>query len=168
MPDESKWRKRSNASRVGSIKLIELQAEVKKRQSKLATLIGSDVLQGTETQLEMIPHVQSWFPDLEWKLATPWSRGFKIALKSKPQQTNWNQRGLQIKVTRTELVPQLNAVVGAYLAALNGNYQLGKSFVDQFNNGPGYLAGLQYEMPRWSTGGSIALSRSPPPLPTAQ
>ncbi len=129
--------------------LIELQAEVKKQQSRLAALIGSEVLSGAETQLEMIPHGTLWFPDVEWDLRDAVVQGLQYRPEVKAAAKELESAALQIKVTRTELVPQINAVVETYLAALNGDFQMGQSFVDQFSEGgPGYAAGLQYEMPR--------------------
>lgn len=54
---------------------------------------------------------------------------------------------LAIKVSRNELLPQLNAVVSGYLAALNGRNNMGQSYIDQFIEVPGVSGGLVYERP---------------------
>lgn len=55
---------------------------------------------------------------------------------------------LDVRVTRNQLLPQLNAVVDTYVAGLNGNSDIGQSLVDQFSEGqPGFSAGVQFDMP---------------------
>ena len=129
--------------------LIELQAELKKQQSRLATLIGSDLLNGAESQLEMIPHGTLWYPDVDWSLRDAVVQGLQNRPEVKAAANELESAALRIEVTRTELVPQINAVLETYLAALNGNSEIGQSFVDQFSEGgPGFALGFQYEMPR--------------------
>ena len=59
----------------------------------------------------------------------------------------------EIRVSRHELKPQLDAVFAGYLAGLNGNNRVLDSFGDQFaGQWPGFSGGLNFEMPRHRRG----------------
>mgnify|MGYP002623249357 FL=1 len=52
------------------------------------------------------------------------------------------------KVSRHELLPQLNLVIESYLDGIRGDYNIGGAFDDQFNAGrPSYTVGLEMEAP---------------------
>ena len=128
--------------------LIILQAEVQKRQTRLATLIGSEQLLGTHAALELIPVQSPVFPHQNWQLRDVMVQALENRPEIKSATSQLESAALAIQVTRTELVPQLNAVVNASLAALNGNDRVARSFFDEFRFSPGINAGLEYEMPR--------------------
>ena len=128
--------------------LLVLEAELSKRQMRLATLIGSDKLFGAESKLEMIPQRLEIFPSQDWELRDATVQALENRPDVRAAGVRLESSALAVKVTRTELVPQLNAVVNASLAALNGDNDFGASFLDQFSGiVPGFTAGLQYEMP---------------------
>ncbi len=130
-------------------RLIEVQAELGKQQARLATLIGSDLLSTSASQLEMIPVAATSFPDIEWNLRDAVAQGLTYRPEIRAATNELESAALEIQVTRAELAPQVNAVLDTYLASLNGDYQMGQSFVDQFSeSGPGIKAGLEFEMPR--------------------
>ncbi|NND99920.1 MAG: TolC family protein [Pirellulaceae bacterium] len=128
--------------------LVVIDADVKKRQTRLATLIGSDVLCGAESRLELIPQELPIFPDQRWDVRDVMVQTLENRPEIKSATSQLEAAGLAIRVTRTELVPQLNAVVNASLSSLNGDYRVARSWTDQFSGiTPGFSAGLQYEMP---------------------
>ena len=56
---------------------------------------------------------------------------------------------VKLNVAENELRPTLNIVTDAYVRGLNGQYDIGNSFGDQFSNGrPAYSGGLEYQRPR--------------------
>jgi outer membrane protein TolC len=128
--------------------LVTLDAEVLKRQTRLATLIGAEELSGASARLELIPLETPVFPDQQWELRDVVLQALENRPEVKAATSELEAAALAIRVTRTELVPQLNAVINASLASLNGENRFGESFLDQFSGiGPGFSAGLQYEMP---------------------
>jgi outer membrane protein TolC len=55
---------------------------------------------------------------------------------------------VRLNISKNELRPNLDLVLEAYLTGLQGNYDIGQAFTDQFTRGaPGYTAGLVYEYP---------------------
>ncbi len=128
--------------------LVSLDAEVLKRQTRLATLIGAEELSGASARLELIPLETPVFPDQQWELRDVVLQALENRPEVKAATSELESAALAIRVTRTELVPQLNAVINASLASLNGDNRFGESFLEQFSGiGPGFSAALQYEMP---------------------
>ncbi len=55
---------------------------------------------------------------------------------------------VRLKVAENELRPTLNLVMEGYARGLNGDYNIGSSFGDQFSQGsPSYSAGMTYQRP---------------------
>lgn len=55
---------------------------------------------------------------------------------------------VRLKVAENELRPTLNLVMEGYARGLNGDYNVGSSFGDQFSQGaPSYSAGMSYQRP---------------------
>ncbi|QDT11678.1 TolC family protein [Planctomycetes bacterium K23_9] len=128
--------------------LVVLDAEVRKRQVRLATLIGSDALCGAGSALELIPQETPVFPDQDWDVRDVLVKTLENRPEIRSATAELEAAALAVRVTRTELVPQLNAVINASLSSLNGDNRIDRSFFDQFSGiGPGFSAGLQYEMP---------------------
>ena len=127
---------------------LVLQAEIRKQQARLAALVGSQTLLGTEGTVEMIPLESPEFPDIELDLHDALVQGIENRPEVRAATAELESAALGIRVTRAELKPQLTAVVDAYLAGLNGNNRAQRSFLDQFTTGgPGMAAGLTYDMP---------------------
>lgn len=56
--------------------------------------------------------------------------------------------GLDVSITRNELMPRLNAVIDAYLSGLSDGNNIGQSFLNQYTvGGPGVTAALTYNLP---------------------
>ena len=129
-------------------RLVQLEAEIAKQQVELASLVGARELSESNGTLEMIPHQAMIFPPLTIDLHDAVLQGLENRPEIRAAASELESAALSIRVTRAELVPQLNAVVNTYLAGLRGNNKLIESIGDQFSEGaPGVTAGLVYEMP---------------------
>jgi outer membrane protein TolC len=54
-------------------------------------------------------------------------------------------------MAKNELLPVLDVVLETYLTGLQGDYNIGQSFADQFSRGePSYTAGLIFEVPLYN------------------
>ena len=128
--------------------LIGFEADLKKQQTRLATLIGSETLAGVESDLELIPANAPEIPNLTWSLRDAVAQ----ALENRPEVRAATHQvalsALELRVTRAELTPQLNWVFNGYLSQLNGASRVARSFAEQFDNAPGVSTGLEFEMPR--------------------
>ncbi|TWU43041.1 Outer membrane efflux protein [Novipirellula aureliae] len=138
--------------------VIEAEAQVRRQQARLAMLVGSEALAEAESRVEMIP--------TDLPLAEPFVYDLRsavlVGLKKRPEVRaaagQLESAALALRISRNQLLPQLDAVIDGYLAGLNGNYAIFRSFSDQFSNlQPGISAGLQYELPR---GNRFARSRN--------
>lgn len=128
--------------------LLSIEAELRKQQSRLAVAIGSDALLSGTGELEMIPVRPIQFPEMTWNVRDCVARALEYRPEIRAATHELELSSLEMTVTRAELVPQLNAVFNGYLSALNGESQVGRSLIEQFENGPGVSAALEYEMPR--------------------
>lgn len=130
-------------------RLVQLEAEVRKQQTRLASLVGTDVLFDATGGLELIPNESPNCIPIDMDLRTAVQRGLQNRPEIRAATKQLESAALTIRVTRTELEPQLNAVLDAYLAGLTGGYDVLESFGNQFTaGGPGIAAGLEYELPR--------------------
>ncbi|MGV3484841.1 MAG: TolC family protein [Planctomycetaceae bacterium] len=126
--------------------LLDRERELKNLQTELATLVGSPALR-PGNPLEMIPlSAPSCVPiDINVHDAVVNAMTHRSEIRSAALELE--SASLAISVTRNELLPQLDAVVGGYLAALNGANDVSRSFGDQFSSRPGFNGGLMYELP---------------------
>ncbi len=130
-------------------RLVQIQAEVLKQQTRLASLVGSDVLLDAAGLTELIPNEIPKFAPVNLELRSAVQQGIEHRPEIRAATGQLEAAALSIRVTRAELVPRLNAVLGAYLAGLNGGYGVAQSFGNQFTTGgPGITAALEYETPR--------------------
>ncbi|TWT50165.1 Outer membrane efflux protein [Rubripirellula amarantea] len=138
-------------------RVLRLEGEVRKTQSRLALLVGAEELAGAVGSLELIPVNQPMIPEIDVELKTAVQTGLENRPEVKAAASQLESAALSIRVTRTELEPQLNAVFDTYLAGLTGQYNAAEAFTNQFSTGgPGISAGLSYELPR---GRRLAKSR---------
>ncbi|TWU06484.1 TolC family protein [Stieleria varia] len=127
--------------------MLVLEAELKKQQSRLAAAVGSNALLSADMELEMIPVRPSMFPETNWTLRDCVARALENRPEVRAATHELESAALETRVTRAELTPQLNAVFNGYLSALNGESQVFRSFVEQFEAAPGLSARLEYELP---------------------
>ncbi len=138
---------------------IELLAEVLMGQSRIASLTGSTSLQGQggleggelrgeAFGLEMIPIYMPHPPDIEIRLADAVLSGIENRPEIRAAASELEAAAVGISVSRNQLLPQIDAVVEAYLAGLRGDSRIGQSYIGQFSDsGPGFAAGIQYDLP---------------------
>jgi outer membrane protein TolC len=127
--------------------LMLLERDLLNLQTNLAALVSSDSLRPGQL-LEMIPlGTPDCVPiDIDVRDAVITAVSLRPEVRS--AAIDLESAALEVSVTRNELLPQLDAVVGGYLAGLNGENDVTRSFGDQFaDSRPGINAGLQYEMP---------------------
>ena len=127
--------------------IIRLEAEVVQQQSRLAVLVGSDALLETNDGLELIPTELAKFSDTQWALRDAVAQAMEYRPEIRAATHELSLAALQIRVSRVELEPQLNAVFNGVLSQLNGGSRIAKSFIEQFENAPTISAGLEYELP---------------------
>ncbi len=126
---------------------IEIEAELQRLQVRLRTLVGSPELTALNQSVEMIPLANPAIPKDDIDLKDAIVRGLEYRPDIQAATQELAAAGLGINVTRNELKPQLDAVFDAYLSGLRGNNRFFQAFGDQFTEGPGLTATLQYSLP---------------------
>ncbi|HEX9853561.1 MAG TPA: TolC family protein [Woeseiaceae bacterium] len=86
------------------------------------------------------------------------------ALKNRPEIDEAMQEiqaaGVRLDMAQNELLPVLDLVLETYVTGLQGGFDIGQSFTDQFSVGePGYTAGFVFEVPLHNRAASARLSR---------
>ena len=135
------------------------ELSVRNQETRLWALTGAAELHA-QSGSELIPQA---LPSLE--LPTP-DRGVSIqeALVQRPEVTVTLQR-IRAAQTRTqvavhELMPTLNLALQAYAHGLDGGFNVGQSWVNQFATGaPGYTAGVYFEAPLGNAAAQARLRR---------
>ncbi len=127
---------------------IALEAELKKQAALLAALVGSETLRGSVSDLELIPLAEPVVPQDHWGLRDAVAQALQNRPEVRAATHELELSALELRVTRVELEPQLNWVFNGYLAQLNGNSRVVRSFGEQFANAPGVSSGFEFEMPR--------------------
>jgi len=127
--------------------LIEKERELKNLQTQLVALVASDSLR-SESGLELIPLGVPSVVDVQLNLRDLVINAFSNRPDVRSAALDMESASLEISITRNELLPKLDAIVGGYLAGLNGRNDVARSLGDQFSQGrPGINAGLEYEVP---------------------
>jgi outer membrane protein TolC len=122
--------------------LMLLERDLLNLQTNLAALVSSDSLTarsiaGDDSERRR----RTVFRSIS-TCATPSSPPFHCDQKFAALRLNLESAALEVSVTRNELLPQLDAVVGGYLAGFNGENDVTRSFGDQFaDSRPGINAG---------------------------
>ncbi|WP_197169133.1 TolC family protein [Novipirellula galeiformis] len=129
--------------------IISAEANVRRQQARLAMLIGRQELMTAENGLEMIPLDPPLAASLQWTLRDAVLKGIENRPEVRAAAKELESAALSIRITRNQLLPELNAVFDAYLAGLTGNNASFRAFGKQFTEGgPGLSVALQYEMPQ--------------------
>jgi outer membrane protein TolC len=127
--------------------LILLERDLLNLQTTLAALVPSNSLRPGQ-RLEMIPLDSPTCLPIDVDVRDAVITAISLRPEVRSAAIDLESAALEVSVTRNELLPQLDAVVGGYLAGLNGENDFTRSLGDQFADGrPGFNAGLQYEMP---------------------
>ena len=126
--------------------VIDAQRTVRNQQVLLMQLVNSPTLT-PGAKLELIPNGMPFCSPLAIDPRDAILTGVNHRTDVRAAAMELESAALAIKVSRNELLPQLDAVVSGYLAALNGQNNIGQSLVDQFTDVPGVSGGLVYERP---------------------
>lgn len=127
-------------------RVVDAQRKVLNQQVLLMQLVNSPTLT-PGAKLELIPNGMPFCSPLAIDPRDAILTGVNHRTDVRAAAMELESAALAIKVSRNELLPQLDAVVSGYLAALNGQNNIGQSFVDQFTEVPGVSGGLFYERP---------------------
>ncbi len=123
------------------------QAQMVASEAKLRAAIGA-----TESSSELSKHLVPITLPADWKPNLDAQSELGLALNCHPQILANHARikaaKVRLKVAENELRPTLNLVMEGYARGLNGGYNVGSSFGDQFSQGsPSYSAGMTYQRP---------------------
>jgi outer membrane protein TolC len=127
--------------------LLAVERDLKNLQTELSALVPSPALRSGQN-IEMIPLGAPQCVPMEVDTRDAVITAISLRPEVRSAAIDLESAALELSVTRNELLPQLNAVVGGYLAGLNGENDVTRSFGDQFADGrPGVNAGITYELP---------------------
>ena len=129
-------------------RLLQIEAGIARQQTRLASLIGSELLQGESGGIEFVPKESPQFPRLNIDFADALLKGIENRPEVRAAVQDLESAGLAVNVTRAELDPELSAIVAGFVGGLDGNYGVFDAWTNQFTRGgPGVSAGVKYEMP---------------------
>lgn len=123
------------------------ESQVVAAEAKLRAAIGdTQQLFGTGANLRPATLPNDWRPAFQIEDELTQALSFHpdvLATQARIKSTK-----VKLQVVENELRPTLNLVMEGYLRGLNGNYNAGSSFGDQFSQGsPSYSAGVAYQRP---------------------
>lgn len=129
--------------------VIRHTTEVANAETKLRALINDPRLNAQPVELlpSKSPYHEAAEPNLvEW---------LTVALQQRPEVqqgfTEVRAAGVKADVSKNELLPVFNLLLGSYVYGLQGNSEIGDAWVSQFNQGrPTYWTGLQFEYPLYN------------------
>lgn len=132
---------------------------VRNQETRLWALTGAPELRHKH-EAELVPQAIPAF-DLP-----PIDRAASVqeAIQRRPEVTATLEKiqasQTRLQVATHELMPALNLALQAYAHGLNGNFDAGQAFGNQFTQGdPGYTAGLLFEMPLGNAAAHARLRR---------
>ena len=121
--------------------------EVRNAESRLRLLVNSPGLK-QNTVVELLP-VEA--PMSEY-LTVSMRGSVETALQNRPDIrraiTQMKETAVRLEVSKNELLPKLDLVLGTYVAGLRGRSQVDTAWTEQFTEGrPGYTVGLMLQYP---------------------
>ena len=138
--------------------VIRFGTEIANSETRLRALVNDPQLNAGQNELipVMTPYRETVVPNLADALTT--------ALQNRPEiQAAFAEvkaAGVRAGVTKNELLPELNWVLGTYVSGLQGDFDLGKSWINQFDTGrPTYWTGLQFEYPLGNRGPNARMTQ---------
>ena len=127
--------------------VIEMEATLRTQQARLAALVGSARFETNQARVEFIPDTAPQPSGTQLSLRDAMSQAFQYRGEIGAATEQVARAALQMRVSRVELEPQLNWIFNGYLAQLNGDREVLRSFGDQFTHEPGFSTGLEFELP---------------------
>ncbi len=121
--------------------------EVRNSESRLRLLVNSPGLKHS-TVVELLP-VEA--PMSEY-LTVSMRGSVETALQNRPDVrraiSQMKETAVRLEVSKNELLPKLDFVVGTYVAGLRGKSQIDTAWTNQFRDGrPGYTVGMMLQYP---------------------
>lgn len=121
--------------------------EVRNAESRLRLLVNSPGLK-LSTAVELLP-VEA--PMSEY-LTVSMRGSVETALQNRPDIrraiTQMKETAVRLEVSKNELLPRLDVVLGTYVAGLRGERQVDTAWTEQFRDGrPGYTVGVMFQYP---------------------
>lgn len=127
--------------------LLRAQYDVAGKQDAIRRVVNSPALEA-EFQLEFIPQDSPLTAPLDLNLQQALMTAFDNRPEIQASLKDIKAAAVQKYVAEVDLLPQLDVVLNTYVAGLAGEYDVGRSFNQQFTDGrPSYSIGLNYEMP---------------------
>jgi len=127
--------------------IVRANSNVRNTEARIRALVNDPNL-GSLERIELLP------TDAPAAHAVPidLQESLTVAMQLRPEITQAMRQiraaGVRMKMSQNELLPLLNVVLETYVSGLRGDYDVGQSFVDQFQRGePSYAVGLQLEAP---------------------
>lgn len=138
--------------------LQRAEFSVRNQETRLWALTSAPELRHTHGT-ELVPQAMPGF-DLP-----PIDRAASVqeAIQHRPEVTASLEKiqasQTRLQVATHELMPALNLALQAYAHGLDGNFDAGQAFGNQFTGDPGYTAGLLFEMPLGNAAAHARLRR---------
>jgi len=126
--------------------VLEAERIVMNNQILLIQSVGSPALTADEP-LELIPNGLPVCTPVNIPIREAVMTGMSNRPEIRSAALDLESGALAVAISRRDLLPKLDAVVSGYLAGLNGDYDIGRSFTDQFRNEPGASFGVVMERP---------------------
>ena len=127
--------------------LIRAITDIRNAEARLRSLVNSPEML-SQRDAELLP-VQ---PPLSVYVPVNMKEALVAALENRPEIDAAAQEidaaRVRLNVAKNELLPVLDLVLETYVSGLRGNFNVGRSWVDQFSVGePSYTAGFVFEVP---------------------
>ncbi len=140
-------------------RLIVARRELFDQQTTLRNLVNGPQFDESRTT-EFVPTETPQTTNLQIDV----DEAFAMAMNHRPEVTrsirNIRSGSVRYRVAENELLPQLNLVMQTFASGLQGDFELGDAFEDQFRAGePSYSAGLLFEVPIGRRAANARLTR---------
>lgn len=138
--------------------VIRLTTEVANVETRLRALINDPAL--IAAPVEIVPTKAPFHEGAEPNLVD----ALTVALQNRPEVLQGfaevRAAGVRADVSKNELLPVFNVLLGTYVYGLQGDSQFGEAWVDQFGNGrPTYWTGMQFEYPLFNRGANARMTQ---------
>ncbi|QDU99018.1 TolC family protein [Lignipirellula cremea] len=127
--------------------LIRAGTAIRNAEARVRALVNSpDMLSNRQTELVPVePPIHNFIP-------VSMDEAIYLALENRPEINTATKEiqaaRVRLNVAENELMPVLDLVLETYVSGLRGQYNVGRSWADQFAVGePSYTAGLVFEVP---------------------
>ena len=127
--------------------IVRADMEVRNAESRLRLLVNSPDLKHS-TMVELLPGEAP----MSNYLSVSMRGSIETALENRPDIRraikHMKESAVRLEVSKNELLPKLDLVLGTYVAGLRGRGEVDAAWANQFRDGrPGYAVGLMLEYP---------------------